>query len=150
MSARPRADRRRNGTGRKKDKRNPDIDGNIVVWEDMRNAFQDAQGWWHNPDIYMKNLSTGVEQAGLHRYSATSTIRSVSGNRVFWQDYRNGNWDIYMKDLSTGAETRLTTNTSATRAGPAPPAISWSGRTSARATRTYTFGTWPPWPPSSG
>lgn len=92
-----------------RDKRNPDIDGNIVVWEDWRNAYQDAQGWWHNPDIYAKNVSTGVEYAVCtnveDQYSPT-----VSGNKVFWQDYRNGNWDIYMKDLSTGVETRVTTS----------------------------------------
>jgi beta propeller repeat protein len=96
----------------RKDKRNPDIDGNIVIWEDWRNAYQDATGWWHNPDIYAKNVSTGVEYAVCtdmgDQYAPT-----VSGSRVFWQDYRNGNWDIYMKDLSTGIETRLTTNTSA-------------------------------------
>ena len=93
-----------------KDKRNPDIDGNIVVWEDMRNATQDIQGWWHNPDIYMKNLSTGVE-GPVCTNTSDQYNPVVSGNRIFWQDFRNGNWDIYMKDLSTGAESRLTTNT---------------------------------------
>lgn len=94
-----------------RDKRNPDIDGNIVAWEDWRNASQDAQGWWHNPDIYAKDLFTETEYAvctnASDQYSPV-----VSGTRVFWQDYRNGNWDIYMKDLATGVETRLTTNRS--------------------------------------
>ncbi len=93
-----------------KDKRNPDIDGDIVAWEDMRNAFQDAQGWWHNPDIYVKNLTTGVESAVCTNLSDQYNP-VVSGHSVFWQDYRNGNWDIYEKDLDTGIETRLTTNT---------------------------------------
>ncbi|RJQ44220.1 MAG: hypothetical protein C4534_06575, partial [Gaiellales bacterium] len=91
----------------KKDKRNPDIDGNIVVWEDMRNAYQDANGWWHNPDIYMKNLTTGVEQA-VTTDMGDQYYPVVAGNRVFWSDYRNGNWDIYMYDIATGSETRLT------------------------------------------
>ena len=34
----------------------------------------------------------------------------ISGNRVVWMDYRNGNWDIYEKDLPAGPERRLTTN----------------------------------------
>ncbi len=93
----------------KLDKRNPDIDGDIVVWEDMRNAFQDTQGWWHNPDIYFKNLATGAE-GPVCTNLADQYNPSVSGHKVFWQDYRNGNWDIYEKDLDTGVETRLTTN----------------------------------------
>lgn len=90
----------------KKDKRNPDIDGNIVVWEDWRNAFQDASGWVHNPDIYMKDLTTGVV-APVCTDLSDQYNPTVSGNRILWQDYRNGNWDVYMKDISTGIETRL-------------------------------------------
>ncbi len=90
-----------------KDKRNPDIDGNIVVWEDWRNATQDQWGWWSNPDIYMKDLSTGIEQP-VTTDPADQYRPAVSGNRVVWMDYRNGNWDVYMKDISTGVETQLT------------------------------------------
>ena len=87
----------------KKDKRNADIDGDIVVWEDMRNAYQDAQGWWHNPDIYTKNLFTGIEQAVCTNPDQYNPV--VSGNRIFWQDYRNGNWDISMKDHPPAGDT---------------------------------------------
>lgn len=90
----------------KKDKRNPDIDGNIVVWEDMRNAYQDSNGWWHNPDIYMKNLTTGVEQA-VTTDLGDQYYPIVAGNKVYWSDYRNGNWDIYMYDIATGVESRI-------------------------------------------
>jgi beta propeller repeat protein len=93
----------------KKDKRNPDISGDIVVWEDMRNAFQDELGWWHNPDIYMKDLSTGVVSPVCDdlgdQYNPV-----VSGDKVLWSDHRNGNWDVYMYNISTGVETRLTDN----------------------------------------
>lgn len=93
----------------KRDKTYPDIDGDIVVWEDMRNAYKDTLGWVHNKDIYMKNLSTGVEQAVCTNiYEQYHPV--VSGNKVLWYDARNANKEIYMKDLTTGVETRLTNN----------------------------------------
>ncbi len=36
----------------------------------------------------------------------------IYGNRIVWQDLRNGNYDIYMYDLSTSRETRITANES--------------------------------------
>lgn len=94
-----------------KDKKNPDIDGNIIVWEDWRNASPDAQGWIKNPDIYMRDLASGTDQPVCTDLSDQYNP-VVSGNRVFWQDFRNGNWDVYMKDLSTGVESRVTNNSS--------------------------------------
>lgn len=32
----------------------------------------------------------------------------IYGNRIVWQDYRNGNWDIYILDLSNKKETYTT------------------------------------------
>ncbi len=37
---------------------------------------------------------------------------AISGDRIVWSDFRNGNADIYMYDISTGDETQITTNVS--------------------------------------
>lgn len=34
----------------------------------------------------------------------------IDGNRIVWQDNRNGNWDIYMYDVSTHIETQITSD----------------------------------------
>ena len=37
---------------------------------------------------------------------------TLSGDRVVWMDFRNGNFDIYMHDLTTGLEYQITTHPS--------------------------------------
>jgi TolB protein len=64
---------------------NPDIDRNIVVWQDNRN------GDW---DIYGYNLTT------RHEFQITDnphdqTNPAISGNVVVWEDSRNGNLQIF-------------------------------------------------------
>ncbi len=43
---------------------------------------------------------------------------AISGDRIVWEDFRNGDWDIYMYDLATGTETQITTDP-ASQYGPA-------------------------------
>ena len=64
---------------------NPDIDRNIVVWQDNRN------GDW---DIYGYNLTTRREfQITDNPHDQTNP--AISGNTVVWEDSRDGNLQIY-------------------------------------------------------
>ena len=47
-----------------------------------------------------------------------SEYPAIYGDRIVWQDNRNGNLDIYMYDLSTSTEMQITTNES-NQSGPA-------------------------------
>ncbi len=64
---------------------NPDIEGNIVVWQDNRN---------NNWDIFGYNLTTQKEFQ-ITDESHDQTNPAISGNVVVWQDNRNGNSEIY-------------------------------------------------------
>jgi beta propeller repeat protein len=64
---------------------NPDIDGNIIVWQDNRN---------NNWDIFGYNLTTRKEFQ-ITDDANDQTGPAISGSVVAWQDNRNGNSQIY-------------------------------------------------------
>jgi len=68
----------------------PDVDKNIVVW---RTVYESGG----NRDIYLKNLSTGVEEPitfDLYNQSSPAISRNADGEAIIvWADTRNGNWD---------------------------------------------------------
>lgn len=80
----------------------PDIDGDIVVWEDWRNNPNPVpvlSTEFHNSDIYMKDLSTGVETQ-LTDFASMEAFPRVHGNRVFFRmDDGNGEASVFMIEL---------------------------------------------------
>ncbi len=55
----------------------------------------------------MYDLGTGIESVVCDN-PADQWNPAIDGNRVVWQDRRNGNWDIYLYDIGSGVETRIT------------------------------------------
>ncbi|MDW7731206.1 MAG: hypothetical protein SCH66_02125 [Methanolobus sp.] len=108
----------------------PAIYGNIIVWEDYRNADQ-AYGNMAleelvqlDADIYGYDLSTG-EEFLITENESWQGEPAIYGNRIVWTDLRNVEQatggsnntsqdsgmfdaDIYMYDLSTGEELLIT------------------------------------------
>ena len=94
----------------------PRIQGDRVVWDDMRNP-EGTENGLGNSDIYLYDLSTNQET------HVTAALRQqdhpdIYENIIVWKDHRNGNPDVYMYDIATGQETQLSSNT-ASQGGPA-------------------------------
>lgn len=62
-------------------------------------------------NIYFHNLSTSIETQITFNGSRKDKL-AIYGDRIVWQDDRNGNWDIYVYDLSTHNETQITSDES--------------------------------------
>ncbi|WP_440946116.1 PGF-pre-PGF domain-containing protein [Methanosarcina sp. T3] len=89
----------------------PAIYGDRIVWTDARNGILDEYGNVANLDIYMYDLSTSRE-IQITTNESNQSMPAIYGDRIVWQDDRNGNLDIYMYDLSTSTETQITFNSS--------------------------------------
>ena len=85
------------------------------TYRDIVQDMADYCAWAQNdavevttvPGIYVYDLSSSTQS----RISEGNKVYpAISGDKVVWMDYRNGNSDIYMYDLSTGNETPVCVN----------------------------------------
>ncbi len=82
----------------------PDIDGNVIVWEDNRNDQMDI----YSGTIDKFRESPGYTGKQITTDPASQERPSISGDYIVWQDNRNGGWDIYLYKQSKGEATLLT------------------------------------------
>ena len=75
-----------------------DMEGNWIVW---------ASGYGYSTfstpsNIYLHNIQTGQETRLTSSYNASNP--SISGDRIVYQDRRNGSYDIILYNLTTRTE----------------------------------------------
>jgi len=83
----------------------PDIDGNVIVWEDNRNGQMDI----YSGTIDGFRGSLGYTGERITTDPNSQEKPSISGNHIVWQDNRSGNWDIYLYDRSSKNDIQITT-----------------------------------------
>ena len=84
----------------------PDIDGNVIVWDDDRDG--NAEIYLGTVDEFRRSLGYSGER--ITNNPASQEKPSISGDYIAWQDDRDGDREIYLYRRSTGEETRLTEN----------------------------------------
>ena len=62
--------------------------------------------------VVMVSPAVGAGEVKIETLDSVQGHPSISGDRIVWEDNRNGNWDIYLWNISTETETLITTNTS--------------------------------------
>lgn len=58
----------------------------------------------------LQSISAGTEIRITNDLNASQIHPAIDGNRIVWQDNRNGNFDIFLFDLSNKNETQITTD----------------------------------------
>jgi beta propeller repeat protein len=80
------------------DETNPDIDSNIIVWQAL-NQSGSGQAQSENWDIFAYNMTTR-QTFQITKDNHDQINPAVSGRKIVWQDYRNGNSEIFGTVLS--------------------------------------------------
>ncbi len=83
-----------------KDKANPDIDGDWIVYQQL----DDNKNDWN---IYLYNYKTD-KTVQVTRDLRIQQNPRISGDYVVWEDNRNGKWDIFMYNIKKDMTTAVT------------------------------------------
>lgn len=101
-------------TNNASDQLSPAIYGDVIVWEDHTNVnLSDIDNMTLEKftqldiNIHMYNLSTG-EETRITSNASAQINPAIHGDRIVWEDLRNGTGDIRMYSLSTGEEKLIT------------------------------------------
>jgi beta propeller repeat protein len=92
----------------------PVVDGLLGIWNvgslepniyTLMLEARDEQGFRY---ISFLRVFKEKDTVPLITNPSAQLFPSVSGNKIVWQDDRNGNWDIYLYDLDTNEERQIT------------------------------------------